>query len=257
MTPYKNFTNAAKDYFNSVPFLKFLLTFNMLVFGAGGFFYLVGAFVMVAASFVSTIGIILMYAGLLLTLIKEDIMTLIITSGIIALGSLIAFIITLISFGGYGYGYVAWVGRGWFEPFFYFLAFGAIVALVMIKSEKFKQIRAASAAKAQATAGVACPNCGAFIPSSSAFCPNCGAPNTIGQQPVPPAAPQAAPPVQPQAAPPQAPQAAPQAPPAAPPVQPAASAPEQSAAPAGAKCVSCGADLPPGAVFCGKCGAKQ
>jgi hypothetical protein len=104
MTPYKNFISAAKAYMNSVPFLKFLLTMSIVVFGVGGFFYLIGAFVMVAASFTSTIGIILMYAGLLLTLIKEDIMTLVITSGVIAVGSFVAVIVTIFSFGGYGYG---------------------------------------------------------------------------------------------------------------------------------------------------------
>ena len=138
MTPYKSFINAAKAYFNSVPFLKFLLTASIFVFGIGGFFYLLGAFVLVAAPFISTIGIVLMYAGLLLTLIKEDIMTLVMTSGVIAVGSLAAFITSIVSFGGYG-GFAAWIGRGWFEPFFYFLAFGAITALVFIKSEKFKQ----------------------------------------------------------------------------------------------------------------------
>lgn len=261
MSPYKNFLNAAKDYFNSVPFLRFLLTAYIFVFAAGGLFYLLGAFIITISPYFATIGIVLMLLGVILTLIQDDMMTLLITSGVIALGSLIAFIIYLFNLGSFGF-YVAFIGRGWFEPVFYFLAFGTIALLVPIKSSKFKQMRAASAAaRAQyRPQGIACPQCGSFVPVMAGFCPQCGAKNPVQVQYAAPVQPQYAPPTQPQYAPPAQPQYTAPAPP--PPVQPqpepteapTVSAPEQATLP---KCNSCGADIAPDAAFCGKCGAKQ
>ena len=244
MSPYKNFLNAAKEYLNSVPFFKFLLSSHMFVFGLGGLLYLLGVFPFGLANFMSPIGILLMYAGLLLTVIKEDVMTLLITSGIIALGSLIAWIIGLVSY----YGFYSLFSFG---PFFYFLIFGAITVLVLLKSEKFKQMRAESAARVAQMGGIPCPTCGAMIPMNAGFCPACGAskPATYAA-PMPPQ-----PPVQPQTQPvppqpPVQPQAQPVPPQPAPPVQPSADAATMS-------CSACGETLPADSKFCGKCGAKQ
>ena len=234
MSPYKNFLNAVRTYFNTVPFLRFLLTADIFVFGVGGLLYLIGAFILGVYEVFTILGTILMYAGLLLTIIRENIMPLLITSCVISLGSLIAWIIALVGTRVYGF---AVGGVFMFGPLFFFLMFGAIAIIVLVKAEKFKQMRAASAARAQA-AGVPCPRCGAFIPANAGFCPSCGAPN---QGPYAPQMPPQAAPMQPPPA-----QAPPQAAPVEPPVQPASS-----------KCVQCGTELSPGATFCGKCGAKQ
>ncbi|MDD5016722.1 MAG: hypothetical protein PHO15_01320 [Eubacteriales bacterium] len=248
MSPYKNFLNAAKAYLNSVPFLKFLLSSYIYVFGLGGLLYLLGAFFGYGVSnFMSPIGIILMYAGLVLTIVQEDVITLLITSGVISIGSLIAWIVALAGtaygFSVYGYNYGFSIGGGFsFGPFLYFLIFGAIAVLVLVKSEKLKQMRAEAQARAQVqaqaqaqaqaqmrtqAAGTACPRCGAFIPVTAGFCPSCGAPKPV-QQYAPPTQPQYTPPVQPQPAPPVQPQPAPPVQPQpAPPVQPRPAPPVQ------------------------------
>lgn len=236
MSPYKNFLASTKAFFNSNAFLKFLLSAQIFIFAAGGLFYLLGLFIVSVYEAFVCIGTILIWAGLLLSVIKEDMLTIVISSGAIALGSLVAWIIGLAgrsySFGGFGA--FSAPGAFLFTPFFYFLIFAAISIVVFVRAEKFRAMRAASAAK---SAGYACPTCGNFVSYTSAFCPSCGT-----KRPEP----QYAPPVQPQYAPPV--QPAP-----VPPAQPAP-APE---APAGNKCVSCGADLPEGAAFCGKCGSQQ
>ncbi len=250
MSPYKAFLNNVRQYFNTNGFLRFLLSAYIFIFALGGLLYLLGAFILGVYEPFSIIGVILMYTGLLLTIIREDVMTMVITSAVISLGSLIAWIIALV--GTRVYGFQAG-GMFLFGPLFYFLALGTLAVLVFIKAEKFKQMRAASAAARQ-TAGITCPRCGAFVPMNAAFCPACGIQNPATQQygPVQQAVPmpQYAPP-QPQYAPPVPPQAAPPAPEAAP--MPEA-APATEAAP---KCASCGADVAPGAAFCAKCGAKQ
>ncbi|MGI5850119.1 MAG: zinc-ribbon domain-containing protein [Christensenellales bacterium] len=269
MSPYKNFLNAVKTYFDTVPFLKFLLSADIFVFGIGGLLYLLGAFILGVYEVFSILGGILMYAGLLLTLIRENIMPLLVTSCVISLGSLIAWIVALVGTRIYGF---ATGGIFLFGPLFYFLAFGAIAILILVKAERFKQMRAASAARAQ-TAGIPCPRCGAFVPMSAGFCPTCGAKNPAQYAPMTPPGPPpmsnpyvppmppSAPSVQPQPAPgapsvqpqpaPGAPSVQPQPAPGAPSVQPAQETPSM------AKCSSCGADLPADATFCGKCGAKQ
>jgi RNA polymerase subunit RPABC4/transcription elongation factor Spt4 len=188
-----------------------------------------------------------MYAGLILTLLREDMMTMVITSGVISLGSLIAWIISLVG-REVGFGYRVSVFL--FGPLFFFLLFGAIAIVVFVKAERFRQMRAASAAS-RTMAGIACPKCGAFVPANAGFCPVCGAQNPAMQQYGPVQQPQYAPPVQPQYAPPVQPQYAP-------PAQPQYAPPAPEAAPAAApKCVNCGADIVPGAAFCAQCGAKQ
>ena len=259
MTPYKSFLSATKAFFDSNAFLKFLLSAYIFIFAAGGLFFLLGLFIMqVYESFVC-LGSILIWAGLLLSIIKEDVLTIVISSGTIALGGLVAWIIGLVG-RSYFYG-----GMFLFTPFFYFLAFGAIALVVFLKAAKFKQMRTASAPQASL---YPCPRCGGFVARSAAFCPHCGAKKPEPQPYAPPAQPYAAPaqpypssPVPPSAsvasaAPvPPAPPAAPvQTAPPAPPAEPAAPVAEPAAGP---KCAACGADLPEGAVFCGKCGAKQ
>ncbi len=236
MSPYKTFLNNTRQYFNSSGFFKFLLSGYIFIFAIGGLLYLLGAFILQVYEVFAILGGILMYAGLILTLLREDMMTMVITSGVISLGSLIAWIIALVGSSYYGYS----TGRFMFGPLFYFLAFGTIAVVVFIRADKFKQMRAASAT-ARAQAGIACPRCGAFVPTNAAFCPSCGAQNPAKQQygPVQTPPPQAPPP---QAPPPQA-EAAPQA--------------EEKPEAAGLKCSNCGADIPQGAAFCANCGAKQ
>lgn len=224
MSPYKAFLNNTRQYFNTNGFLRFLLTAYIFVFALGGLFYLLGAFILSLFEPFIVISTILMYAGLILTVLREDMMTLVITSGVISLGSLIAWILGLAVYNGIFF----------VTSFLYFLIFGALAVIVFLKAEKFKQMRAASAARAQ-MAGIACPRCGSFIPMNAAFCPSCGAQNPAMQQYAAPVQPQYAPPVQ-------------QAPPAP---------PAEAQAPAAAQCVSCGANIPAGAAFCSKCGAKQ
>ncbi|MFA5676330.1 MAG: zinc ribbon domain-containing protein [Christensenellales bacterium] len=219
MSPYKNFLAATKAFFNSNAFLKFLLSAQIFIFAAGGLFYLLGLFIIEVYEAFVCLGTILIWAGLLLSVIKEDSLTMVISSGTIALGSLVAWIIGL---AGRNYGFGIVVGGSFlFTPFFYFLIFAAIAIVIFVKAEKFRSMRAASAAK---SAGYACPGCGNFVAYTSAFCPSCGTKRPEQQY--------------------------------APPAQPV-----QSAAPAseatGNKCVSCGADLPEGAAFCGKCGSEQ
>lgn len=234
MSPYKVFLNNTRQYFNTNGFLRFLLSGYIFIFALGGIFYLLGAFGIVTDVF-GLLGSILIYAGLILTMLREDMWTMVITSGVISLGSLVAWIIALAGGGNY-LGYPI-PGHFVFSTLFYFLAFGAISVVVFVMAEKFKQMRAASAAARQ-TAGIACPRCGAFVPVNAAFCPSCGVQNPAMQQyGAVNQAPQYAPPVQPQYAPP-----APQAPPV------------EAAAP---KCVNCGANIQAGAVFCANCGAKQ
>ena len=259
MSPYKKFIEATKAYFNEVPVLKFLLTAYAFVFGIGGALFLIGSFLSIwaffARDFFTCVGGITMLAGLILTLIQEDDIVLVITSGIISVGSLLAWIFKL------AFGITIWSFSGavfLFEPLLYFLGFGAIAVFAALGSDKFKQMRAQNAARAQAAAGVPCANCGTPIPAGAAFCPACGAPRPAAPQPPvqpAPAQPAAPAPAQPESAP--APASEPiqpaPAPEPAPPVQPA----ETSEPPAQPKCKACSADIPPGAAFCGKCGAKQ
>ena len=289
MSPYKNLADSAKAYLNSVPLLKFILSAHVFVFGLGGLLYLLGVFIPITAfflyDFLTCIGRILLFAGLILTVIKEDVMSLVITSGVMSIGSLIAWIVKLVA--GYSTYYFS-IGIFLFEPLLYFLIFGAITVFVMMKSEKFKQMRAASVAKPQGA--VACPRCGGGIPVNAAFCPSCGEKNPAAQSYAPPQQSQQPPvqpqqpPVQPQQPPmqPQQPPMQPQQPPVQqqqPPVQeqpvqqeqppepvqneeessaqPEAAEQNEPAAPESAKCVQCGADIAPGAKFCGICGAKQ
>ncbi len=243
MSLYKSFIAATKEYFQSVVFLKFLLSASIFVFAAGGLFYLLGLFFWSVYDVFVTLGSILIWAGLLLSIIKEDVMTIAITSAAISLGSFVGWIISFI--GRSYFGYVVG-GVFAFTPFLFFLIFGGIATIVFIKAEKFKSMRAASAAARPS--GMPCQRCGNIVPFGSGFCPACGAP-----------APQYAPPqyAPPQYAPPQ-----PPAPPAAPaeqaaPAEPAAPVEPPKEAPSVKKCVSCGAELPSDAVFCGMCGAKQ
>ena len=248
MSPYKAFLNNVRQYFDSVGILRFLMSIYIVVFSVGAGLFVLGSFLLGPISaFLVCLGTIVMLAGLLLTIIKEDMMVLVIVSGATAVGSLAAWIVTLVRFAGYG-GYVGAafgtvIDTFGFTSFFYFLAFGALATLVFIKADKFKQMRAASAARAQ-MAGVACPRCGGFIPMNAAFCPSCGAQNPAMQQYAAPVQPQYAPPAQPPEAAPAQPQEAPPAP-----------APEPEAKTA--KCANCGADIPEGAAFCSNCGAKQ
>jgi len=247
MSPYKSFIAATKEYFQSVAFLKFLLTASIFVFAAGGLFYLLGLFIWGVNDVLVSLGSILIWAGLLLSIIKEDVMTIAITSGVIALGSLVGWIVKL---AGAGYAYLGFaIGGGfYFTPFLFFLIFGAIAVIVFLKAEKFKSMRAASAKPS----GMPCQRCGNMVPFGSGFCPACGAP---APQYAPPQQPQYAPQQQ-QSAPPQQPQYAQQQPtPQAEPAEPAA--PAEPPKEASKKCVSCGAELPADAVFCGKCGTKQ
>lgn len=245
MSPYKAFLNNVRQFFNTNGFLRFLLSGYIFIFALGGFLFLLGAFILGVYEPFAILGGILIYAGLLLTIIREDVMTMVITSAVISLGSLIAWIIALV--GTRVYGFQAG-GMFLFGPLFYFLAFGTLAVLVFIKAEKFRQMRAASAAARQ-TAGITCPRCGAFVPGNSAFCPSCGVPSPAAQQYGPVQQPPQYAPPQPQYAPPQ-PQYAPPAAPATP-----QAAPE--AVPEAPKCANCGADVAPGAAFCAKCGAKQ
>jgi ribosomal protein L40E len=186
-----------------------------------------------------------MWAGLLLSLIAKDPVTIVIASGSVAFCSLVAWIVLL-----------ARRFPFFFGPLFYFLVFGAVCIITFVKAEKFVKMRAETAARA----AVHCTRCGYAIPRGAVFCPMCGTPNAAMQYapPVQPpyvAQPQYAPPAQPYA-PPGQPQYAPPAQPAAPAAEPA----EEPAAPAEEdkkKCFSCGAELPAGAVYCGKCGMKQ
>ncbi len=223
MSPYKAFLNNTRQYFNTNGLLRFLLSMYIVVFAIGGVFFAIGAFVYTNAfvsQFFGTLGIIFMIAGLQLTMIKEDEMTLAIASTSISFIGLLSWILALAGAGTNGHGIF------YFSPFFFFLAFGVIATLVFLKGEKFVQMRAASAAR---MAGVPCPRCGSFISANAAFCPSCGAQNPATQQYTPPAQPQYAPP----------------APPA------------EAEAQASAQCASCGADIPEGSAFCLNCGAKQ
>ncbi len=233
MSPYKAFLNNVRQYFNTKGFFRFLLSGYIFIFALGGLLYLLGAFITALSDVFGVLGAILMYAGLLLTVIREDMMTLVITSGVISLGSLVAWIIALAG-GGSIMGF-AIPGYFVFSTLFYFLAFGAIAIVVFVRAEKFKQMRAASAVARAQMAGITCPRCGAFVPMNAAFCPACGVPNPAMQQ---------------YSAVPQAPLQYPPAGVQAPPIP-------EAEAPASPKCVSCGADIPPGAAFCAKCGAKQ
>lgn len=257
MSPYKNFLNAAKDYFNSVPFLRFLLTAGIFIFGLGLICYVLEFFIF-AYTILSSIGRILMFAGVLLLVIKQESLALVITSGVASLGCLAGWIYYLVP--KYAMGLI--IGSYFhFESFLYFIGFASITVFTLIYADKFKQMRAASAAaRAQfQPQGIACPQCGAFVPVMAGYCPQCGSKNPVQAQ--------YAAPVQPQYAPPQytapvQPQYAAPAPPPPPPVQPQpepleatpVAEPEQAAVP---KCNSCGSELAPGAAFCGKCGAKQ
>jgi len=258
MSPYKNFLSATKAFLESNGFLKFLLNIYIVVFAVGGGLFVLGSFFFgFFGYFLTCLGIILMLAGLLLTLVKEDMMVLVIISGVIAVGSLGAMIYKLVALGSFGFYGVGLGGlfSDWFTPLFYFAAFGAIALVVFLKADKFKQMREEAASRNQ-MAGVACPRCGGFIPLSAGFCPTCGAPKPVMQAPpvqpqyAPTAPPQYAPPVQPQYAPPVQQQ---YAPPAAPQPEPEPT-PQEPAAP---KCVNCGADISQGAAFCAHCGAKQ
>ncbi len=313
MSPYKSFISAAKTYLESIPLLKFLLNSYIYVFSLGGLLFLLGSFIPIIYAPFTFIGGIIVYAGLLLTLVKEDMLTLVIASGSLSFVSLVAWIVGLIA---YSWGPYMFFGSFRWQPFFFFLIFGAVAVIVFVKSESFKQMRAQAAVRNMTN----CARCGTSMPKTAGFCPNCGTPNPATQYapPVPPYAPPAGPqsyappagpyapttyqPYTPPAAPPYAPPAAsPYAPPMPPPFVPAEQAvtappaapaepeeivppaapaepeeivppaaavepeepaqtpyiPAEPALPAVKQCINCGAQLPAGAVFCGKCGTKQ
>ncbi len=287
MSPYQKFLAAVKEFFSSHPALKVVFSLYLVIFAAGGFFFLLGTFFIGGWGEMSIcIGTFLMLIGLLLTLFNEDMMALVFTSGVIALVSLVSWVLNLVGVlyvGGYGYVYINFT----LTPLFYAGLFGFVAIITSIKSKKFH----ASFSAMGKPSGVPCPKCGATIVPGAAFCPQCGAPAPApvqyappvppqygapyAPQPAPQAAPQYAPPVPPQPV--YAPQPAPQyAPPVPPqyapqpapqpvpqPVAPEASEPALSepaatdSAPATKPCVNCGAELPAGAMFCGKCGSKQ
>lgn len=280
MSPYKTFLNNTRQYFNTNGFLRFLLSMYIVVFAVGGALFVLGTFLIPGIffnEFCISIGTVLMLAGLLLTAIKEDMMTLVIASAAISFLCLISWILALVGVTGWAgvfnsamgqlgdmfggdYSNIGGGGGFSFTSFFYFLAFGTLTTLVFLKAEKFQQMRAASAARAQ-MAGIACPRCGGFIPMNAAFCPSCGAQNPAMQQYAAPMQSQYAPPAQPQYAPPAPPQyTAPAQPQYAPPVQqqdtPPAPPAEPEATPT-VQCVYCSAYIPAGASFCSKCGTKQ
>ncbi len=223
MSPYKSFISAAKTYLESIPFLKFLLSSYIYVFSLGGLLFLLGSFIVGIYEPFTCIGGIIVFAGLLLTLVREDMLTLVIASGSLSFVSLVAWIVGLVA---YAWGPYMFFGSFRWQPFFYFLIFGAVAVVVFVKSERFKQMRVEAAAKsAQMRAEeaarnmVACPRCGAGIPKQAGFCPNCGAPNPAMQY-APPAQPPYAPPAEQQPYSPPAPPYAPPAPPYAPPAPP-------------------------------------
>ncbi len=247
MTTYKNFMNAARVHFNSSPFLRGLVSGHLAIFIFGVVTYLLGAFLINLQSqsaiscyeSLTAVGIVFALIGLVLSLLADDAIGTLIVSSLISAGALAAWIVILSK------SYMQFM----FGPLFNFLLFAAIAIIVGVKSEKFMQMRAASAARSR-MAGMPCQRCGALIPMNAAFCPSCGSQK--------PAVQQYAMPVQPQYAPPQ-PQYAPPQPQYAPP-QPQYAAPAPAAepeAPASVVCTNCGADLPAGAAFCSKCGAKQ
>jgi ribosomal protein L40E len=254
MSLYKSFVGAAKAYLESIPFLKFLLTARIYVFSLGGLIFLLGSFIGGVYDLFTCIGSIILWAGLLLMLISEDAPALVIAGGSLSAISLIAWVVGLIAnpwAGFYGYVVFRW------QPFLYFLIFGAIAIIIFVKSEKFKQLRAQAAARA----AMPCPRCGAGIPKGAGFCSNCGAPNPAMSYPPPSYAPPAGP--YPPPYPPYpptysaVPADAPAPPPYTPPTPPPSVPPVDSAAPAVKQCSGCGAEIPAEAVFCGKCGAKQ
>ena len=283
MSSYKSFMSVAKTYAESTPFLKFLLSARIVVFALGGLLYVLGIFLINIMSNGSVslydaftcVGVVLMLTGLLLNMAADDAMTIVIVSLSISVVSLVAWIVLL-----------ARSFPFFLTPLFYFLAFGAVCLVTFLKAERFVKMRAEAAARST----VFCPRCGTGLPIAAAFCPNCGTPNPMTQY-APPAAPYApsAAPYAPPAAP-YAPPAAPYAPPAAtyaPPVAPYAppvewepahaepqvvqseayaeptietvepEKPEVSVAAADRYCLNCGAELPPEAAFCGKCGTRQ
>lgn len=251
MTTYKSFMNAARVHFSSSPFLRGLVSGHLVVFIFGAVAYLLGAFLInlrETSAFscydsLTAVGIVFAIIGLGLSVLADDAMGIVIVSSVISVGALVAWILILVTGG-----YIPFT----IGPLFYCLVFAAVATVAGVKSEKFKQMRAAAAARAQ-MAVMPCPNCGAFVPMNAAFCPNCGAQKPVVQY-APPVQYQA-PPVQYQAAPVQY-QAAPvqYAPPAQPVQAPAAPPMPETAA---VKCAGCGAELPAGAAFCSKCGAKQ
>ena len=278
MSPYKSFISSAKQFLSSNGFLKFLLSARIVVFALGGLFYLLGIFLINirGAGAVSVydaftcLGVVLMLAGLLLNTIAEDSMTIMIVSGSVSVASLAAWIVLLAR----SYPFLL-------TPLFYFLSFGAICLLMLLKAEYFVKMRTQAAARneqmraeAAARAMIPCPRCGAGIPQAAGFCPNCGVPNpamqyapppyapSAGQPPYAPPAGQYPPPPYPPYAPPAVPYTQPVAPaePAAVPAEPAVAPAEpaaETAEPVVKHCINCGAELPADAVFCGKCGTKQ
>ena len=236
MSTYKNFLNAARLHCSSSALLRFLLSGRAVIFALGGLFYLLGAFLINLDSSAgyaiydafTAIGIILAVIGVIFCIIADDAMALVVISSIISAGALAAWIVLLAR---------DRVGYFFFAPLFYFLLFGTIILVTVFKSEKFKEMRAAAAARSQ-MAVIPCPKCGAFMPMMSSFCPSCGNQSPIVRY-APPAQPQYTPPVQPQYAP--------------PPAQPDTANTETAVV----KCTSCGADMLQGAVFCPSCGAKQ
>ncbi len=188
------------------------------------------------------IGSILIWAGLLLSIIKNDMLTIVIASGTIALGLL------GLDHQPCGECILRVFSRRRFYVYavFLFPCFWCRHDSCRHKVREIQGMRAASAVK---TMGVACQNCGAVVPANAAFCPNCGAKKpgaairaaTAGlctASTVCSTGPYAAACTASGAA------------------QPAPE-PEQPEKPEGKKCLNCGMELPFDAAFCGKCGSKQ
>lgn len=249
MSTYKNFINAARLYCNSSGFLRFLLAGRTAIFAAGGFLYMLGAFLLNLDQFstgfaiydaFAPIGLALAVIGLIFCILADDAISLVVVSSVISAGALAAFI-TLWARGVFATAFM-------FGPLFWFIVFLTIMLLTVIKADKFKEMRAASAARAS-MAAIVCPKCGSYMSIVASFCPSCGAPSPVVKYAPPP---QYAPPVQSQ------PQyAAPVQPQYAPPAQPQYATPAEIHETTVPKCSNCGADITPGTVFCAKCGTKQ
>ena len=240
------------------------------------------------------LGVVLMLAGLLLNIIAEDSMTIMIVSGSVSVASLVAWIVLLAR--SYPFlltplFYFLAFGAICLLMFLKADYFVKMRAEAVARSE---QMRTEAAARAmmpcpRCGAGIPraagfCPNCGAPNPAAQYAPPQYAPP--AGPQPYSPPAGQYAPPPYPPYAPPAVPYvpsaAPPYAPPPfvpvepvtpAPPMEPVVPEPEEPvgpeepvqaqfvpaepAVPAVKHCVNCGAELPVGAVFCGKCGTKQ
>ena len=162
MSSIEKMIPSVRDFFSENTFLKKMLNLSAFIFAAGLILYVLGIFIADYFEPLTAVAIILIWAGLLLSLVKEDMNTSVMISVGISLASIIGWI------------YLFNTDDFYLTPLLYFLIFTSISILIIKNSVKFAKFRS----RFSGSAGKTCKGCGKQLLPDNNFCLSCGAPVT-------------------------------------------------------------------------------